>query len=217
MAVRTYIVPERKKVIEYLKKIGLRSGDIIFRESYSEGPFGLPFSTLVSKLTKSQYSHASVILIDGENIDVLEVNDRGVIRYRLIDWLDFCVDGEFSIYRYKNLTEDLASKLKQKIIDYLEDDADYDFIYADSSKLYCTESVCQIYKETGIPICEPSSVEEVLSGWRLTLFKILNSLVYRFTKKGFQPGARMYFVGNKDKGMLSSPHLDCIVPENPFA
>jgi len=215
-AVRTWEVKNRKKIVSFLKELGLKSGDILVRESYTDGPFGIPFSTIVSRLSKSEYSHAAMVIMKGDEIFVFEINDRGSLLYRMIDWLDFCQYEKFMVLRYKDLTPEIETKLHNKIEEYLELDEDYDFNYSDPSRLYCTESTMQVYKECGITIIEPSLLKNIIPGWRYTLFAFINRLVLMFTGKGFKLDVPCYFVGNKEHGILSSDLLITICPQNPY-
>jgi hypothetical protein len=207
MATRTFHVPNRHKILQDLKNIGLQTGDIIVRQSDSRGPFNIPFSKLVSKLTDSEYSHPSLILVENGEYVCLEVNDRGTVKYRLIDWLDFCVDGKVEVYRYEPLTEQQGLDLEKKIIEYFEKDLDYDFTYSNPDELYCVESVIKVYEECGIHLMDPIPLDQVITGWKLYVFKVCNWLVLNLTGKGFDVKVPVYFVGNTKRGLLSCSNL----------
>lgn len=215
--VRTYYMANRKEVVKTLMQYPLKTGDVIYRQSYTS-MYGIPFSTLVASLTKSKYSHAAVIFMK-ENVPyVFEMNDRGTIEYRLLDWLDFCEGGQFEIHRYKNFTADFEQKLGNLIKKYLDEDASYDFTYLPgNATLYCTESVCQLYKEAGVEICEPALIKDTLNSlWRYWVFKFLNGLMLKLSGKGFDMSVPVYFVGNTEAGMLASKEMVCLTPTNPL-
>ena len=140
MSIRSFPVPKRKEIMTYLKSLDLKSGDIVFRESDTRGPFGLPFSKIAGKLSNSEYSHASLLYVAGAELYLLEINDAGTVKLRFIDWLDLCVGGRFSIYRYKELTPELEIKLHNKISEYFERDQDYDFDYSNPCLLYTSDA-----------------------------------------------------------------------------
>ena len=215
MSIKSFMMLNRKEVVASLKALGIRTGDIIVRLSSTKGPFGIPFSALVAKLSKSEWSHASVIFFRGDVPYVLEVSDRGTIEYRLVDWLDFCVEGDLAVYRYKDMSAEGEQAIESLIHAYLAEDPLYDFTYDDMNKVYCVESVCQIYEKMGIKLCEPKLMSEFLPPLTFKVFKFLNGIVKTLTGKGFDTSVKMYFVGNKNAGLLASDQLVCITPSNP--
>ena len=54
---------ERFNIMSELRKLGLKNGDILYRASDARGPFNLPFSRLVARVTKSKYSHAALAIV----------------------------------------------------------------------------------------------------------------------------------------------------------
>jgi hypothetical protein len=216
MSVETFEVPRRHEIMTYLKTQGLRTGDIVFRQSSTKGPFGIPFSALVSKFSKSEFSHAALLYIEGDEIYVYEVSDRGTLKYRMVDWLDFCVGGRFAIYRYNELTPALETALGEEIENCWDADLSYDFTYADPGKVYCVESVIEVYKTCGVTLIAPTMISDILGRVAFAFFSLGNDIVYRLTGKGFKTDVPVYFVGNKQQGLLSSGKLVCVVPANPF-
>lgn len=195
---------KRKEIIQELKSLGIRTGDILYRYSNAKGPFGLPFSKLVAYFTKSKYSHASVALVEEKEIYILEVNDRGTIKYRLIDWLDTCYNGHLAVYRLKDLTRYQEDKLRYVIEKFLERDPDYDFTFSHKEKFYCTESVVHIYKAAlNIQITNGNKIKEVVPWWFYIPLKT-GSKIFSFFGTSLPFEERLFFVGNEKMGMLSS-------------
>lgn len=89
---------KRFAIVETIKR-DMRSGDILYRYSDAKGPLGLPFTRIVANVTKSEYSHAAILFIENGEPHVLEINDQGTLRYRLLDWIDTCYGDNFSVYR----------------------------------------------------------------------------------------------------------------------
>jgi len=192
----------RFEIVNTIKR-DMRSGDILYRYSDAKGPLGLPFTRIVSNITKSEYSHAAILFVENGEPHVLEINDQGTLRYRLLDWIDTCYGETFSIYRLKDLDDQKEASLLQEIYKILNDDPDYDFTFSDDKKYYCTESVAVIYKNAlGVDL--PSYfIKEVVPTW---LYYVLRVGVFLFSFFGTSLpfDRKMYFVGNEQQGMMSS-------------
>lgn len=201
---------KRYEIVELLKKKGLQTGDILYRASNGIGPFGIPFNRLVARITNSEYSHAAIVQVVNNEYYVLEINDQGTLFCRIIDWLDTCYTSSFAVYRLKEINSDLQSKINEQIEKVLMEDPDYDFIFSDPKKFYCTESVAFIYQQVGIQLIEPQKIKDVVNPviyWILRIGSLFTGLFYEvslsFTEK-------LYFVGNEKHGLMSSEKTQCI-------
>lgn len=189
----------------------LKTGDILYRASNAKGPYGLPFSRLLGRITDSHYSHAAIALIEPDGPYVLEINDQGTLKYRLIDWLDTCYTNHLAIYRLKKIDDLLRSRIEVEIRTILKEDPDYDFTFSDPNKFYCTESVAVIYNRVDILLIEPETIKEIVSSpityWLLKtgnwIFGLVSDAALNFNEK-------MYYVGNEQKGLMSSDKTYCI-------
>ena len=195
----------RFEILDKMSSIGLKNGDILYRTSDARGPLGLPFSKLVCSLTKSKYSHAAVVLIlDSGEIEVLEINDQGTLRYRFIDWLDTAITPNMAIYRLKDIDDDKEKKLKIEIQRFLDEDPEYDFTFSDPNKFYCTETVIEIYKRAlDIQLVEGSYIKDVVSFPMYCTLR-LGSLLFSIFKTKLCFDQKLYFPGDDKKGMISS-------------
>lgn len=204
--------PLYKRRFEIVDKIkqDMRTGDILYRYSDAKGPLGLPFTRMVANITKSEYSHAAVLFLqDGEPF-VMEVNDEGTLQYRLLDWIDTCYGLNFSVYRLKDLTKDQEWKLLTQIHLFLNTDPDYNFTFSDSDKFYCTESVIYIYKmAVGISLDSGYLLKEIMSPFGYFLF-CLGSPLFKLFGTSLPLDKRLYFVGNEQRGMMSSPFTELV-------
>lgn len=199
----------RFEITNALKPI-LQTGDILYRASDARGPLNLPFSRLVARLTKSPYSHAAMSYVDRGEIYILEVNDQGTLKLRLIDWLDTCFTDEFSVYRLKNRDPQVLADLKRSIEELWRLDPDYDFTFVDPNKFYCTESVAWCCEQAGERLCEPMSAKEVVKPWVYWLIKAGNFVFQQFGTS-FPVDEPMYFVGNEQQGMMSSDKTELVL------
>ena len=196
----------RFEILRQLNDVKLRSGDILYRASDAKGPLGLPFTKLVSKLTKSPFSHAAIVLVENGQYNVLEVNDQGTLKHRMLDWLDTCYKESLAIYRLKDLTHKAEFKLKTEIVKFLEKDPDYDLNFSDPDKFYCTESIIEIYKNAlDIKLIEGQTIWQTVNVFQYVLLWI-GSYVSSFFGASLPFGQKMYFPGNEKQGMIASPY-----------
>jgi hypothetical protein len=192
----------RFAIVDTIKR-DMRSGDILYFYSDAKGPLGLPFTRIVANVTKSEYSHAAILFIENGEPHVLEINDQGTLRYRLLDWIDTCYGDNFSVYRLKDIDDHKEESLLTEIHKILNDDPDYDFTFSDDKKYYCTESVAVIYKEAlGVDL--PSYfIKEVVPTWTYYVLRI-GVFLFSFLGTSLPFDRKMYFVGNEQQGMMSS-------------
>lgn len=200
----------RFDIINDLKKIGLRTGDILYRASDAKGPFGLPFSRIVADVTKSKYSHAALVFIQNGEIFVFEVNDEGTLQYRLLDWLDTCLNGYFTIYRLKDMNDEKEYLIHKEIRNLLDQDPDYDFTFSDPDKFYCTESVVTVYERAlGVKIDNGYLIKEIVPTW-LYIVLCIGVPLFKLFGTSLPFNERLFFVGNEKKGMIASKLTECI-------
>lgn len=189
-----------------------QTGDILFRKSDARGPLGLPFMRIVARLTKSEFTHAAVVYINGlGEIKVFEVTDVGTLDLRFIDWLEFCLDKTFEVYRLKDqISHGKKLEIEQNIMAYLDHDMSYDYSFVDKDKFYCTESVASVYELSGFTLCQPRSIQEVCGPLVSKLVRIGNKF-YSWLCGGLASlpdDGKFYFVGNPDNGgLMASPLL----------
>lgn len=195
----------RFEIVDTIKK-NMRSGDILFRYSDVQGPLGLPFCRLVCRVTKSKYSHAAILFVENNEPYVLEVNDEGTLRYRLLDWLDTCFENRFSVFRLKDLDDLKEARLLYEIHKFLDQDPDYDFTFSSPDKFYCTESVVEIYERAfGFKLDEGKTLKELMPTWAYSVFCIGNQL-FRLFGTSMPTNSKLYYVGNEEHGMIASPY-----------
>lgn len=201
----------RFEIVENLKKIGLRSGDILYRYSDAKGPLNIPFCKIVTRLTQSEYSHSAIVLMECGEINVLEINDEGTIKYRLLDWIDTCYKGHFSIYRLKNINYKQEAVLAQEINEFLSKDPDYDFTFSDPDKFYCTETIIYIYQQAlGITLDEGYLLKDIVNKFQYFILKF-GSMLFSVFGTTLPFDEKIFFVGNESKGMMSSLFTELIV------
>lgn len=157
---------------------------------------------MVATLSRSKYSHASIVLIEDGEKHVVEVDDTGTRKMYFEKWLRLCTGNYYAIYRAKDVEIDLVVP---HIFDFIEEDPDYDFTFSSDNKYYCTESVAEIYKRAGYDLFEPKTVKEVIP-WFWWLFNPINSLVGLLTGKSVS-NLPLYFIGNENHGMMSSDKI----------
>jgi len=204
--------------VEIANKVALtaQTGDILFRGSLAKGPYGLPFMKLVSQVTKSKFTHAATLFWECDKLYVLEETDIGTMQYRFIDWLTFCVNGEFACYRMKGITKEQQNTLQRHINKILELDPSYDYTFSDPNKFYCTESVGWLYSCLGVELMKTKTIVEVAGKWRAILISIGSNLIKKLTKGTVSLNLKgtFYYVGNEtNDGFMSSPLLEEVMFE----
>lgn len=199
----------RFQICEKLKKLPIKTGDIVFRlDNYKYLGF-ISFSKLVAKVSKSKYDHAGCFFVENGEIFVLEQNDAGCNLMRLIDFLDLSAISEFSIFRLKNDCDDSIAKLSEEIKSYLVSDPDYDYSFGSvPGKFYCTQAVCNIYEKAGFKLMNPILIKNFMNKYWYYIFFVINWTIFELTKKGFDTNNGMFFVGNEQQGMMASPLIE---------
>lgn len=194
---------QRFEIVETIKK-DMKSGDILYRYSDAKGPLNLPFTKIVANITKSEYSHAAILFVENNEPYVLEINDQGTLKYRLLDWIDTCYGYNFSIYRLKDIDNQKEAKLYSAINEILNQDSDYDFTFSDPNKFYCTESVMAIYYNAlKIKLDNGYFIKELVPFWLYIILRI-GSFLFSFFGTSLPFNERLFFVGNEQKGLMSS-------------
>lgn len=212
-------IPHRHEIVKLVEATA-QTGDILFRRSNAKGPYGLPFMKIVARLTKSKFTHAATLFWTGDKaLMVLEVTDIGTMQYRFIDWLDFCIGGDFAVYRMKNITKEQQTALMGYIVEVLYADPEYDFTFKDPNKFYCTESVAWLYRKFGVELMTPKTILEVAGKVRAKVIAVGNYVYGKLTggKVVLDMNAMFYYVGNTTNGgFMASDRLEAIMPENPM-
>jgi hypothetical protein len=189
----------------------IKTGDILFRQG-NERYLGLPFSSIVARITDSKYSHASIALVENDEVYLVEVALNGTEKYRLIDWLDYSAIDTFEVWRctyQPSLYTD--EKLRRSILDFLQKDPEYDLTFSNSDqRFYCTESIVYIFQNAGMPkLCTGVTAKSLLPWWKYNLlFRPLNYIFGMMLGASIPPLTPLVCVGNHKIGLMSSPFLE---------
>jgi hypothetical protein len=200
---------QRHLIANKLRALPLRTGDVFYRSSNAKGPFNIPFSRLVAWLSRSYLSHAAICLIENGYPYLVEINESGATKLRLVDWLDTCYTAEFVVQRHQKSSQ-MAAQFRKQIYAILHKDPDYDFTFNDPKAFYCTESVAQVYERIDIGTFEPRTVRQIVKGWKFWLLAAGSWIVSRFRNASIPLDVPLYYVGNESEGMLSSPKMKVI-------
>lgn len=194
----------RKELVKYLKKIPIETGDIVYSASNTRGPLGIPFAGLIQKFTHSNYSHATIMYVENEEIYAIDVSDWGTRKLRALDWFDNWYEKDFVVYRLKNKTNETEYKLKRNIEAFLEEDPSYDFNFTDPNSYYCTESVASIYNNIGFDLGGSYLVKDIVPWWFYPLI-VSGNFITKITSSASLPlNTKISIVGNEQKGMMAS-------------
>jgi hypothetical protein len=201
---------DRHRIANKLRSLPLRTGDVFYRASNAKGPFGIPFSRIVAWLSRSRLSHAAICLMENGYPYLVEINENGTTKLRLVDWLDTCYTNEFIVQRHRNLNGAMLAKFRKQIYSLLYHDPDYDFTFSDPDAYYCTESVARVYERVDLAVFEPRTVRQLVKGWKFWLLAAGSWLVSRFRSASIPLDVPLHLVGNDTEGMLSSSAMQVI-------
>src|SRR3990167_8251450 len=193
----------RFKITKDLKDLPVETGDIIFRLG-NESYYGLPFSRLVAHLTKSKYSHASLIFLEGDDIYCLEINEQATKQYRMLDWLDFSHKNGITVYRIPKLSNEDRDRIYDECKKFLELDLDYAFDFHNPDQTYCTKGCVTVLKNAGFDIFQCYTPKEILKPHSYIFFLVINFIFGKLFGACVPLKQPSYIVGNCEKGMLSS-------------
>ena len=199
---------QRKKILEYIKRIPLKTGDIVFNASDIKGPFSLPFARWVQRFTNSPYSHATTMLVENDEYYAIDVTDHGTRKIRLLDWFDDWDSYKFCIYRLKTYGSIDELNFKDAISRFLEEDPDYDYNFSDPNKYYCTEGVKRIYNECGYDLGGAYLLKDILPKWFYYLVLTGNYFFKWFSNSSLPKDKPITIVGNPQKGMMASSYIE---------
>ena len=196
---------KRKSIMEELRSLQLRTGDIFYNGSNVRGPLGIPFGGLVQYFTNSVYSHGTVVLVENDEYYAIDVSDYGTRKLRMIDWFDNWYVEDFCVVRLREEKSGDDILFRNAIYRFLEEDPSYDFTFTDKNSYYCTESVKRIYGELGYDLGGAYAVKDIVSWWFYPIL-IAGSLLTSLVSGASLPrDAKISIVGNESKGMLASP------------
>lgn len=223
------LYPKRKELLTSLKKLPLKTGDIVFNSSNIRGPLGIPFARWVQKFTNSKYSHATTMLVEDKEYYAIDVSDYGARKLRILDWFDNWDGIDFCIYRLKKHTVFDELNFKDAIARFLNEDPSYDFNFSDPAKYYCTESVKRIYSDCGYDLGGAYLLKDIVPWWFYHIILRFNWIFKWISDSSLPKDVPITIVGNEDKGMRASPLIEkiyeydgatdtstyFIIPENP--
>lgn len=186
--------------------MGFQTGDIICRQNAGSSLTGRPFGYLVQWLTKSKYSHCSVVLVEDGKVYAMQVDDDGTTKMPIEKWYEICDNGTFGLYRVKSFDVDA---LTREINKFLELDPAYDYTFGDEEdKFYCTESVVYVFSQAGTELGTGMYAKDIVSPLVYAFLVPADLALKCAIGKYFSLTVPLYFVGNKKIGLLSSPLID---------
>jgi hypothetical protein len=197
-----------KGIAQAIRDLPVQSGDIIFRMNYNK-IMGVPFGQIVGYLTRSKYVHSAIFLKEGRDLFLMNLDDAGTKKQTLDRFLQDCQGDEISIYRLKEWTPGLLTRIEDRIRHHLACNYHYDFEFSFKKKkrMYCTQQVCKVYEEVGVEIMKPVILKKILTKMDYQWFVPINWAVNSMFQVGFPTKYPLYFVGNEQHGMIASPKL----------
>ena len=161
--------PVRHEVVNDLHP-ALAPGDILVRLGDARILGGLlNFSKFIAFLTGSPYSHAAlVVAVADDGAIVADVNETGLRRQFLIDWLDDVRGPDFLVMRHRRHAA-AAPKVLQEARFLLGLDPGYAGSFDQDEEagdfrrasLYCVQLVTVCYARAGFPLAEPVRLRDL--------------------------------------------------------
>lgn len=195
----------RFEIVSAMEGLPLETGDIVYSASDAKGPLGIPFGRLIQRFTRSEYSHATMILREGGESYAIDVSDWGTRKLRVIDWFDNWEATSFCVVRFRDKTPDMERCLTESILGFLKDDPSYDFNFDDPTAFYCTEAVKHMCSKCGLDLGGEFLVKEIVPGWFYALILAGNFVTKLLSKASLPTDRPIAVVGNEERGMLASP------------
>ena len=208
---RNRLAPKHTKWFNYRHQVAsqlkpfLRPGDIFVRKGNHVFNYFVHFSRFVEWLTKSKYSHASLVYrVEADDVVLAEVSDYGVRRIYLLDWLDELQGSDFLVLRY-NGSPYGSYEIIEAATHFIRLDLPYntDLDLEKQNSLYCVQFIYKCFECAGISLAPGKSLEE-MPNWKSWLKLIARLLSYPINKP-------IYFVGNEEVGLLSSKSLSKVM------
>jgi hypothetical protein len=214
---RSPFLPVLDEIHEAISGVA-QPGDVLFRLGNAKAFFVIPFSSLVAGVSRSHYSHASIIRGKTEiakdiyDLVIYEVLATGTSIQMLTEWLINCAGPRIGLFRwrkeYQKLVPEmlaLADRICRAYVPYanrfkLEEDP----VTGLPKSLYCTQFVYYLAKKAGIPIDDALVKVRDLPAFPLSdkrLIGILNSL-------GISLDQEIVTVGNEQIGLMASKALE---------
>jgi hypothetical protein len=183
-----------------MKELGVRPGDILCRKGNAYSYAVFPCSEFICYLTGSEYSHAALVIdVTDDDILIADVNTTGLRRQYLVDWCDDVRGSNVLILRY-NGDETVVKLAVENTKTILQLDSSHgEFLDNESEFFPCVELCVWSYLRSGVLLCKDTTICK-LPNWRRS---------YNFLVRlhGVNPLMSIWCVGNKNIGLLSSPHL----------
>jgi hypothetical protein len=184
----------RQRVVDQLREMDVRPGDIICRlgNYYVYGYFW--FSKFIAHLTRSKYSHAAMVIDTSDDILLADVGTSGLKRQFAADWVDDVRGDEITVLRYMG-----DPLIPQLAVENVRNILTLDFLDSEEHSFYCVELVCWCYLRAGVSLCDEVTINE-LPNWKRWLNPVARVHGININKK-------VWCVGNEKIGLMSSPHL----------
>lgn len=214
--------PYRRKASDLMYSLDCQPGDILVRLGAATVYGGLVnLSNIMAAATNSKYSHVAMIVEEIEAGGVSEyviadVSGEGLRRQFFMDWVVDVYSDDFLILRHEDAH--MIRKAVKAVSQAIYDDAEFDELFVRGwESLYCVELVCLAYEDSSMTfreravvspgvtrqlastICEAKPMNQLLGwkGWMGIVAKL----------HGISPSTLVWYVGNKDEGILSCKEL----------
>jgi hypothetical protein len=192
-------------------KAVLRDGDLVFRRGDAKLLFGrFPFSRFLARVSNSRFSHTGIVAIEQGEPFVYDVSKAGVRRQPFHVWiLDNA--GPFGVKRVRPLDQPHAAKAVRYCQDLFARQLPFDYdLGLDDEAFYCVEMTEKAYRTNGLPLSEPLRLGDMENVSRYPICVLVFLKISNLTLDQL-----VYFPGNQQHGIWSSPHLVTVYESKP--
>jgi hypothetical protein len=194
-------------------KTVLRDGDILFRRGDAKLLAGhFPFSRFLAAVSNSRFSHTGIVSLEEGEPVVYDTTKAGVRRQPFAIWiLDNA--GPFGVKRARPADQPHTTGAVAYCRELFARQAPFDYnLSIGDDAYYCVEMTEKAYRAAGMPLSEPMRLGDMENIARYPV------AVFIFLKlSGLSLEQPVYFPGNTQHGIWSSPRLTTVYESKPTA
>lgn len=192
----------------------LKDGDIVFRRGDARILFGrFPFSRFVANCSNSLYSHTGIVAVETDGPVVYDITKAGVRRQPFSVWILDNV-GPIGVKRLKASVKDKVPGVLAFCRKNYAEQAPFDYeLGLDDTAYYCVEMTEKAFRSTGLTLSEPIRLGDMERAveFPICIFTI-QALSSWTLKEPLSLEHRVFFPGNDNHGIWSSPYLETVYP-----
>lgn len=206
-----WTVTNRDDDIDQWAVVNLRNGDLVHFAGEST-KWGFPFGRYIKDASASKYTHTGIVEHMGGVVNVYDMDEAGLRRIRFSQYMREAIQGQICVQRLKPVYITYGDEAVGMAEDLYYDEPafDYDFRMGNKS-LYCTEFIHKIFIQQRLLLSQPVKLGDFpnIDQCVLRTFVVIAGS-YVLSERPVSLDQKVYIVGNKSIGILSSKYLEII-------